>query len=173
MYVVSNRTKEIIYDEYCLHGTIRYIATVLNSYILDDLKRNEEVVLVPVLFGAITLFYEIYSNLLSYNHELSKVLNIELVRISSYEDSKTPVKEPVIFYFKDPQIVFKNKSVYIIDDLVDTGKTLLALKNDLEKYCRKIRTCVVINKKDCHIEQFDPDIAGLTYCGKDFLDFIH
>lgn len=53
------------------------------------------------------------------------------------------------------------KDVLIIDDIIDSGNTLYAVKNKLEQYKpRDIKTCCLLDKPMCRKKNVQPDFLG-------------
>ena len=89
--------------------------------------------------------------------ELSKVSKIKTRSISIILNKKDPLE--VSF---DPAINFENKVVLLIDDVANTGKTMLyALKPFLNAHPKKIQTLVLVERSH---KQFpiQTDYTGLS-----------
>jgi len=75
-----------------------------------------------------------------------------------------------------PQIVtdimsdIKGRDVLIVEDVVDTARTISVLKNYLKLHEPKsIRTCVLVDKPECRVKPFKPDFACFKIEGNPFL----
>ena len=101
----------------------------------------------------------IYSNS-SLRNDRSLPMSLEFIRTRSYiNDHSTDQLE--IIGLSDLTIL-KNKHLLIIEDIIDTGVTMLALKKELEKYQPKAIHVVSLFTKRRHDRKciFKPDYCG-------------
>lgn len=88
---------------------------------------------------------------------LGEISNISTELITISFDKKLPSTIDV-----SPKLDFTNKIIIIIDDVTNSGKTLLyALKPFLEYYPRKIQTLVLVERSH-KTYPIHPDYVGLT-----------
>ena len=94
--------------------------------------------------------------------ELSKKLpcdvNFEFIRVSSYrgENSTGQIELKV-----DLQGDIKGKDVIVIEDIVDTGRTLSYLKEYLKtKEPKSIKICALLDKKERRVCELNADYVG-------------
>lgn len=108
---------------------------------IDKAYGDNDIVLMCILKGAAYFTIEL-SNKLKTNHSL------EFVQSKSYNGQKRN-KNNIIYNFNPEKLI--GKKIIIIDELLDSGHTLLNVKNELIKYIPKddIITCVAMNKKFC------------------------
>ncbi len=83
--------------------------------------------------------------------ELAKLITvpvtIDFMQISSYGSGTMSSKKAVIR--KEPDDVLEGQNVIVVEDIVDTGYTLAALKEYLEsKKPESVKTCVLLDKPD-------------------------
>ncbi len=77
--------------------------------------------------------------------ELDLPLRLDFIGVSSYGDG-TESRELV--FTKELKLDVAGRDVLLVDDILDTGKTLRAVINKLEGMApRQIRTCVLLSKK--------------------------
>src|SRR5207245_6912555 len=63
----------------------------------------------------------------------------------------------------DPSLDIADRHVLIVDDIVDTGHTLAALKRELEaRRPRSVRTCVLLDKTGRRQIEVTIDYVGFT-----------
>jgi hypoxanthine phosphoribosyltransferase len=89
---------------------------------------------------------------------LSLPLRLDFIGVSSY-GSGTQSGELV--FTKELRLDMKDRDVLLVDDILDTGKTLtrvLAKLNALKP--RTIRTCVLLNKAARRVEPVQADYVG-------------
>ncbi|MDR1150642.1 MAG: hypoxanthine phosphoribosyltransferase [Clostridiales bacterium] len=129
--------------------------TELAEQISNDYKEKKNLVLICVLKGGV--FFTI---------DLSRKLNveceIEFVELSSYGENFESAKEIIVN--KDLICSIENKNIIIIEDIVDTGRTLNYLKNDLKinKKPLSVKTCVMLDKPSRRELDFEADYVGFT-----------
>ena len=81
---------------------------------LDDRYKDEPVVLVCVLKGAVVFYAELLKHIKSDNVEL------DFIQVKSYEGVSTTGKVTLV---KDIGADIKNKHVVLVEDIIDTGIT--------------------------------------------------
>ena len=140
-------TDNIIISSSTIQIRVSDIAQQINNFIQAEEKAGREVVLVGVLIGCFMFFNDIVRRLHTSPH-----LMIDFIKVSSYKgtlSNKTP-------YIKQGLSVdVKDKTVIILDDILDTGYTLECARKYIAKkkpYCIKIG--VFLNKivnREVHI----------------------
>jgi hypoxanthine phosphoribosyltransferase len=142
---------EILFSENEINKRIDELAKQINS----DYKNEDNLVLICVLKGGI--FFAI---------DLSRILDvdfeIEFVELSSYGKNFESAGEVIVN--KDLTCSVENKNVIIIEDIVDTGRTLWYLKKDLEKNkkVKTVKSCVMLDKPSRRQIEFKADYVGFT-----------
>ena len=77
--------------------------------------------------------------------EIDLPLRLDFIGVSSYGDGTESCK---LMYTKELKLDVVNRDVLLVDDILDTGKTLRAVINKLEGMTpRQVRTCVLLSKK--------------------------
>ena len=115
--------------------------------------ENEDLVLITVMAGG-----------LSYTHEFMKRLDItplyfDYIARSSYKFGQK-MDNPKTFY--EGKIDIKGKNVAIVDEIVDSGETMLKLIELLEKYEPKSISVVSIISKPTRVRP--PENVKEYYC---------
>ncbi len=88
-------------------------------------------------------------------------VRVEFVRLSSYGCSDSPQCEVKIF--DDTGDIMRGKHVLIVDDIMDTGESIVAFKKHLEsKGPASVKICTMINKKVRRTQDIEPDYYGFT-----------
>ena len=91
--------------------------------------------------------------------EIENPVRLDCIRVSSYGAGTKSVGAPQIL--ADLNLDIKNRDVLIVDDILDTGKTLsrvTALAKRLKP--ASLRTCVLLDKKARREVTFDADFVG-------------
>ena len=108
---------------------------------LDDLGRSTgggEIVIVPVLTGSIIFVADLM-------RELPSKIRINVVAASSYPGKSTASKGVQIGVMPDD---LAGKHVLIVDDILDSGSTIRAIRQEIgAKGPRSLRCCVLLRKR--------------------------
>lgn len=132
------------------------IKTLANE--IDNDFKNEEIIFISVLKGAIYFTMDLLKNIKNEN----KI--IDFIKVSSYKKTESTNK---INFQLDVSIDLKNKNVIIIDDILDTGKTMHFLVNYIKnKGPKSIKTCVLLNKEERRIKNITANYVGFEIDNK-------
>ncbi len=111
----------------------------LGAQISRDFK-DRPLVAVCVLKGAFVFYADLIRS-------LSIEPEIDFVRMSSYADNTTSTGK--IVFSKDMEISVKDKNVLIVEDIVDTGRSVSYLSRVLEERGPKsVSLCALIDKQE-------------------------
>ena len=140
-------SSKIILNSSDINYTLRRIA----YQILETNLEEESIILAGVFKNGSVLANKIKNEL----KEISS-LKIELIQINI--DKKNPQKGIEV----KGNILFKNKSIVVIDDVLNTGKTLIHSTNFfLSKDLKKIQTAVLVNRNH-KIYPIKADFKGIS-----------
>lgn len=107
---------------------------------IKDTYKNEAITIVSILNGARPFTNDLMSRL----SELGVRFDLHLIRIESTKDNQHLSNIEFIFGENND---FHNKNVLIVDDLIDTGSTIMAVKKNIVKSTPKsIKLCTLLNK---------------------------
>lgn len=137
----------VLYDESALNNRVNELADELYKVYGD-----EEVVFVSVLKGAIFFTVDLAK-------KFKGDARIDFLRVSSYEGENSTGKINLKIALKEENI--KGKNVLIVEDIIDTGKTmkfLLQYVKDLG--AKSVRSCSLLDKKSRRTENIDADYIG-------------
>jgi len=111
-------------------------------------------VLVGVLQGAIPFVADLM-------RALPIDVTVDFLRASSYGASTT--SSGTVRLVADLSVDVADRHVLVVDDIVDTGHTLAALKRELEaRRPRSVKTCVLLDKTGRRETQVAIDYVGFT-----------
>ncbi len=119
---------------------------------ISALYQDRPLVLVGVLNGAFIFMADLARSL---------TINVEIdfVRVASYGMSST--SSGSISLSKDVGLDLTDKDVLLVEDIVDTGRTLAWLKEFFhDKGATSVRLCTLINKKERRQAAVEPDFSG-------------
>ncbi|HIQ25473.1 MAG TPA: hypoxanthine phosphoribosyltransferase [Persephonella sp.] len=123
----------------------------LGKKISEDFK-NEEIFAIGILKGSFMFFADLVRN-------IDTNVYIDFMQVSSYHTNMESSGE--VIFVKDISIDINNKNVLIIDDIIDTGRTLKALTMALkQRNPKNLRTCVLLDKKGRREVDFNADYVG-------------
>lgn len=114
---------------------------------------GHDLVIVSLLNGTVMFLADLIRH-------LSLPLRLDFIGVSSY-GSSTESRDLV--FTKELRIDVRGREVLLVDDILDTGKTLSAVLKKLRALKpRRIRTCVLLDKPDRRVEKIRPDYVGFT-----------
>lgn len=89
--------------------------------------------------------------------QLKQIIPLPIQLLTIHLNKKAPREVTV-----DPQTDFTDRNIVVVDDVANTGKTMLyALKPFLEFYPRKIQTLVLVERSHKRFS-IQPDYVGLS-----------
>lgn len=101
--------------------------------------ENKNLILIGILKGSF-IFLADLTRAITIDHKL------DLVGVSSYSGTSTT---GIIKFTKEPDLDLKDKDIIIVEDIVDTGRTLSALLDFFKSYHpRSMKVCALINKEE-------------------------
>ena len=122
----------------------------LSRQIARDFAGRETVV-VALLNGTVMFLGDLIRN-------LSFPLRLDFIGVSSY-GSGTESGELV--FTKELRLDVRGRDVLLVDDILDTGRTLRRVTAKLKALKpRRIRTCVLLNKASRRVEKIQADYVG-------------
>lgn len=125
------------------------VASTINEiYNEQTIEVEHEIVFCPILQGAVPFFVDVCKYTLIEPY-------VDYIGISSYQGQEQ--KEFVVYKMPDANLV-KGKTVWLFDDIADSGKTLEFLKTTLMSFgAKEVKTCVLLKKQSC---PFPVDVYG-------------
>ena len=118
---------------------------------IDTLYAGEELVVICVLKGAFAFFSDLV------RHLKTDVI-IDFVRLASYGDK---TQSTHIEITKDVEISLENRQVLIVEDIIDSGKSMDFFTKYLSsRGASSIRIAALINKHGRREKSIVPDFSG-------------
>ena len=115
--------------------------------------KDRDLVVVSLLNGTVMFLGDLIRN-------LPMPLRLDFIGVSSY-GSGTASGELV--FTKDLKIDVAGRDVLLVDDILDTGKTLTRVLEKLRPLKpKRIRTCVLLDKPERRLEKIKADYVGFT-----------
>ena len=161
-----NSAPETILNHAAARVPVRWRAEVKRVLITDEqiaarvremsrqIQRDfagKELVVVSLLSGTVMFLADLVRN-------LSLPLRLDFIAVSSYGDG---TESGELVFTKELRLSVQGRDVLLVDDILDTGKTMSRV---LAKLCvlgpRCIKTCVLLNKAARRVEAVQADYVG-------------
>lgn len=147
-----------LYDENAIAKRIDEMAKEM----ANDLPRD--FLLAPVLTGA----FIFAADLLRALYRCGADPMVDFVQLSSYGGARA--SSGVVTLLKDFSIDVAGKHVLLVDDVLDTGRSLHFGKGMIaDRGAAEVKTCVLVKKLTGHAEDLAPDYIGFEAGPDDFL----
>ncbi len=139
---------QVLIDEESLNKRIKKLANQLNEYYED----KNELVLVGILKGSIMFMAQLAKSI--------KInCTLEFMDVSSYGDGTESSGNVKII--KDLDTDISGKEVLIVEDIIDTGRTLDALRHSLIKRgANSVKIITLLDKPERRVIEIKPDWTG-------------
>jgi hypoxanthine phosphoribosyltransferase len=137
----------ILVDEAAIKGRLIELGREINAT-----YKDRDLAVIAIINGAIIFVADLI-------RELNLSIQLDCIRVSSYRDEAHPVQEPEII--DKIRLDLKGVDVLIIDDILDTGKTLSRVCEIFRKLQpASLRTCVLLDKRATRSVDFEADFVG-------------
>lgn len=147
--LMKNDIESVLFDNSQIRKKIRELARQIEKD-----YRDKDLVTVCVLNGA-SIFY---SSLIL---EIDIPLEMNFIRVSSYGHGTSSSGNIRTLY--DLETNIKDKDVLIVEDIVDSGHTLLTLKNlFLGRGANSVKCCSLLDKPSRREVDIEPDYYGFS-----------
>ncbi len=112
---------------------------------------GREMVVVSLLNGTVMFLADLIRN-------LSLPLRLDFIGVSSYGAG---TESGELVFTKELRLGVRGRDVLLVDDILDTGKTLYRVHGKLRALKpRRIKTCVLLNKAARRVEPVEADYVG-------------
>jgi hypoxanthine phosphoribosyltransferase len=112
---------------------------------------GRETVVVSLLNGTVMFLADLIRN-------LSLPLRLDFIGVSSYGAG---TESGDLVFTKELRLDVRGRDVLLVDDILDTGKTLYRVLGKLQALKpRRIKTCVLLNKAARRVEAVEADYVG-------------
>ncbi len=119
---------------------------------IDKTYAGQEVTVIAIINGALLFTADLL-------RQISRPVRLDCVRVSSYRNATSPVTAPELRSTLTLDI--ENRHVLLIDDILDTGKTLSMVVNLIEGMKpASVRTCVLLDKRGRREVPCEADFVG-------------
>lgn len=140
---------KVLFNEVELHGACKR----LGEQITRDYE-GKDLLVVGILNGAIVFCTDLM-------RQIDRQINIDFMSVSSYGEGT--VSSGKVKVMKDLNGSIKGRNVLIVDDILDTGKTMLHLVDMLQqREPASLKICVLLDKPARREEDIYADYVGYT-----------
>jgi hypoxanthine phosphoribosyltransferase len=144
---VQNDIERVLFDGPAIHTRLDEMAAQITA----DYPRGELTV-IAILTGSVMFV----SDLL---RRIPLPLKLDCLSVASYQGKTTTSGEVMIRESGVPEIA--GRHVLILDDILDTGHTLAAVRKRVQAgNPRSVRVCVLLSKKKRRVRHVHPDYIG-------------
>jgi hypoxanthine phosphoribosyltransferase len=114
---------------------------------------GKDMVIVALLNGTVLFLADLVRH-------LSLPLRLDFIGVSSYGKG---TESGNLVFTKELRLDVKGRDVLLVDDILDTGRTLTRVRAKLQKLKpRRMRICVLLDKPSRREEPVTPDYVGFT-----------
>ena len=115
--------------------------------------RGREIVVIALLNGTVLFLADLIRH-------LNVPLRLDFIGVSSYGAGTRPGE---LVFTKELRLDVRGRDVLLVDDILDTGKTLSRVLAKLRILRpRRIRTCVLLDKPARRVEKLAADYVGFS-----------
>ncbi|MEP6602534.1 MAG: hypoxanthine phosphoribosyltransferase [Spartobacteria bacterium] len=139
--------ERVLFDEATIHRRLDEIA----AQISQD-YRDRELTVIAVLNGSLMFMADLL-------RRIPLPLKLDCLSVASYHGRAQTTGEVIFKQVALPDVV--DRHILILDDILDSGHTLAAIREKLETMKpRSIRVCVLLSKKKVRARAVDADYIG-------------
>lgn len=146
---MTERKRRILFDKDTINQAVKRLGREISQTYGD-----ESLVVVPLLRGSFIFAADLV-------REIDSPTIIDFMTTSSYEDNEE--SSGSVNILQNLRCDIEGKNVLIVDDICDSGNTLLKIKKLLKSHNPKsIRTAVMLDKPSRREVEVKPDFIGQT-----------
>lgn len=139
--------EKVLFDEATIRNRVEALAKVINAT-----YAGRELTVIAIANGAIIFTADLI-------RRLDLAIRLDCVHVASYRDQMQPAHSPEII--DRLRIDIKDSDVLLIDDILDTGNTLLKVSETLRSMQpSSLKTCVLLDKKARRSVEFEANFVG-------------
>ena len=139
----------ILFDKETIRNRVRTLGNEINT-----IYQGRELTVIAIANGAIVFTADLI-------RELNLAIRLDCIRASSYRNLTTSTSTPQII--NALKLDIKGADILLIDDILDTGNTLLSVSKALLKMSpNSLKTCVLLDKPMRRKVDVAADFVGFT-----------
>jgi hypoxanthine phosphoribosyltransferase len=141
--------ERVLVSESAIRRRLKFLGKAISTAYAD-----REITVVAIVNGAVFFAADLL-------RQITIPVRLDCLRVSSYRNSTRPVGPPRIL--DTLQIDLENRDVLLIDDILDTGRTLsVVVEEALKRKPASVHTCVLLDKKVRREVTIEADFVGFT-----------
>ncbi len=153
---MHNDIKKVIFE----NSEIMESCSILGKKITEDYRNSTDLVLIGLLKGSVPFIGDLMK-------EINLKLSVEYMDVSSYHGTMESSGEVKII--KDLDTPVKGKDVLIVEDIIDTGRTLKTVMGLLnQRGAKSVRVVTLVDKPVGRVVDLEADYVGLEV-GNEFI----
>ena len=144
---LTNDLERILFDEVTIQDRVCALAGEINTT-----YEKRELTIIAIANGAIIFTADLM-------RKLDLAVRFDCIQVTSYRNQITPVHSPEIR--NHIRLDIKGSDILLIDDILDTGNTLLQVSKQLKSmHPKSLKTCVLLDKKSRRQVDIEADFVG-------------
>ena len=151
MYSMRDDIERILVSEKEIEETVTRIAAEIDR---DYGESGRSLLLLAILKGSVVFMEDLMK-------KIRRPVEIDFMRVSSYSGTETRGKVDILLDLHRDDL--GGVDILIVEDIVDSGKTLAYLSNYLKfKGAHSVKCATMLNKPSRRKVAFEPDYSGLV-----------
>jgi len=140
---IADIKKEVLIDEATLENRINELGKDITDYYKNQ-SEQKELIVVCILRGGFVFIADLA-------RQIKLPLTVDFMDVSSYEGTTSTGNVRII---KDLEETIEDKHVLLIEDIIDTGRTISHIASILEtRKPASIKICTLLNKPDRRVKK--------------------
>lgn len=120
---------------------------------LEHDYKKRDLIMVPLLTGTVMFMADLLRH-------LTLPLRLDFMGVSSYGAG---TESGELVFTKELRMEVRGRDVLLVDDILDTGRTLRRVSEKLRALKpRSLKTCVLLDKKARRLEKIEADYVGFS-----------
>lgn len=147
--IVADRNIEVVFSAEVISARLKELASEIAQRDLQDL------IVIAVLKGSFVFAADLIRAL----HDVGLHPEVDFITLSSYREST--VSSGTVEILRDVELDVKDRNVLIVDDVLDSGRTLTYAKDLIAaRNARSVLTCVLLEKNVPRAVTLDTDFRA-------------
>ncbi|MDO5724856.1 MAG: hypoxanthine phosphoribosyltransferase [Tissierellia bacterium] len=144
-----NIKRKVLYTKDQIARRIKELGVEINNN-----YKDEEIIVISLLRGSFIFTADLV-------REIDSLLAVDFMVTSSYENNE--ISSGNVDILMDHRINIKNRNVLIVDDIIDSGNTMLRVYEHLvAKAPKSVKICVMLDKPSRREVDIEADYVGFS-----------
>ncbi|HOK63411.1 MAG TPA: hypoxanthine phosphoribosyltransferase [Soehngenia sp.] len=145
----QNKKERVLFTREDIAFRIKEMGAEISEY-----YQGNEIVVISLLRGSFIFAADLV-------REINSPVEVDFMTTASYGDEE--VSSGIVNILQDIRTDIKNRDVLVVDDIIDTGNTLLRVVEHLSlKEPKSIKICVMLDKPSRRKVDLQPDFSGFV-----------